>query len=120
MTPTYGRRWQTASSGRRSSTDARGLPCARRRTLPMSVVFVARQQIFDRAARLVGYELLYRPTASAFEKVSRDDSLRMTGATIVTAVLSIGLDQITGKTPAWINFPREMLLRHDFELLDPR
>ncbi len=86
----------------------------------MSVVFVARQQIFDRAARLVGYELLYRPTASAFERVSRDDSLRMTGGTIVTAVLSIGLDQITGKTPAWINFPREMLLRHDFELLDPR
>ena len=86
----------------------------------MSVVFVARQQIFDRSARLVGYELLYRPTATAHEAGAGADSLRMTGATIVSAVLSIGLDQITGNTPAWINFPRELLLRHDFDLLDPR
>jgi EAL and modified HD-GYP domain-containing signal transduction protein len=92
----------------------------------MSVAFVARQPIFDRESRLVGYELLYRATAYATDSGSDElggfgsDALRMTGATLVTSVLGIGLDQLTGSTPAWVNFPRELLLNHDFEVLDPK
>lgn len=86
----------------------------------MSVAFVARQPIFDRESRLVGYELLYRATAHANDSSSGGDSLRMTGATLVNSVLGIGLDQLTGATPAWVNFPRELLLSHGFEVLDPK
>jgi EAL and modified HD-GYP domain-containing signal transduction protein len=91
----------------------------------MSVAFVARQPIFDRRNRLVGYELLYRESLTATTAgVSREngpdaDALRMTGSTMVTSVLSIGLDSLTGGSPAWINFSRELLLHRDFELLDP-
>jgi c-di-GMP-related signal transduction protein len=88
--------------------------------LASSVAFVARQPIFDRDRRLVGYELLYRANpASEFAGVEASGS-QMTGSTLVNSVLGIGLDQLTGSAPAWVNFPRELLLNHDFEVLDPR
>ena len=84
----------------------------------MSDAFIARQPIFDREQRLVGYELLFRPSANA-SAAGRGDSLHMTSATLVNSVLAIGLEQTTGGSRAWINFPRELLIERDFELLDP-
>ncbi len=84
----------------------------------MSDAFVARQPIFDRQHELVGYELLYRPSESASGAGPTDD-LKMTSVTLVNTVLAIGMEQMTNGTHAWVNFPRELLLEHDFNLLDP-
>ena len=85
----------------------------------MSDVFVARQPIFDRENRLAGYELLYRPTYAAVA-AGDGDAEQMTGSLMVDSLLGIGLTQLTGGGRAWVNFSREPLLRHDFDLLDPR
>ena len=85
----------------------------------VSVAFVARQAIFDFDDRLVGYELLYRPTPQSAEAGTQASPEAMSASTIVNAVLSIGLSSLTGTKPAWINFPEEMLLSGQFEVLDP-
>ncbi len=85
----------------------------------MPEVFLARQPIFDARQRLVGYELLYRPSATA-TAAGEGSATDMTSYTLVTALLTIGLDQLTGGTRAFINFPRELLVHRAFELLDPR
>ena len=84
----------------------------------MSEAFVARQPIFDRQQALVGYELLYRPSPSATRARPTDD-IKMTSVTLVNPVLAIGMEQTTDGRRAWVNFPRELLLEHDFDLLDP-
>lgn len=81
--------------------------------------FVARQPIFDRERRLVGYELLYRAHGTA-TSAGNADMARMSGATLVNGVLDIGLDRLTGPVPAWINVPRDLLLDGTLEVLDPR
>ena len=81
-------------------------------------VFVARQPIFDRRYKLHGYELLYRPTARA-TAAGDADTTHMSSVTLVNAVLSIGLEVLTGGTRAFVNFPRELLLSHEFEVLHP-
>ena len=89
----------------------------------MTDVFVARQPIFDRDRKLVGYELLHRSSGTALDSGDSTTEMtpsEMTGSMMVDSLLGIGLDQLTGKVPAWINFSREPLLRHDFELLDPK
>lgn len=86
----------------------------------MSVAFIARQPIFDRRNDLVGYELLYRPGVAAVAAGVSADSVSMTGTTLVSGMLAIGLEQLTGKARAWVNFPRELLLAQDFDLLDPK
>ena len=85
----------------------------------MSVAFIARQPIFNRSSSLVGYELLYRPAPLAVAAGVAADSICMTGTTLISGMLAIGLDQLTGSARAWVNFPRELLLAHDFQLLDP-
>lgn len=85
----------------------------------MSDVFVARQPIFDRERRLVGYELLHRSTPAAVA-AGHGDSTLMTGSVMVNSLLGIGLRQLTGGVRAWVNFGRESLLRRDFDLLDSR
>jgi c-di-GMP phosphodiesterase len=68
-------------------------------------VAVARQPILDRAERIRGYELLYRPAGAA--------ALGPEGATsnvIVGALADIGLDALVGDLKAWVNVTREFLL----------
>jgi EAL and modified HD-GYP domain-containing signal transduction protein len=84
----------------------------------VSDAFVARQPIFDRQHALVGYELLYRPSLHANGAGPTDD-LKMTSVTLVNTVLAIGMEHTTNGLHAWVNFPRELLLEHDFDLLDP-
>jgi EAL and modified HD-GYP domain-containing signal transduction protein len=85
----------------------------------VSDAFVARQPIFDRQHSLVGYELLYRPSLTAAGAGPTDD-LKMTSVTLVNTVLAIGMEHTTDGQHAWVNFPRELLLEHDFNLLDPK
>jgi c-di-GMP phosphodiesterase len=84
----------------------------------MADMFIARQPIFDLDGQLVGYELLYRSTATATSAGSAS-LMKMSSSTLVAALLTIGLEQLTGGARAFINFPRELLVHHAFELLDP-
>lgn len=99
----------------------------------VSDTFVARQPIFNRGGARVGYELLYRADGDALSSGVSDvstaggeastsgfsEASRMTSNMLVSSVLTIGLDQLTGGSRAWVNFPRELLLSLDADLLDP-
>ena len=86
----------------------------------VSEVYLARQPIFDKNLQLAGYELLYRANAMATAAGTASDAVHMSSSTLVNSILSIGLDDLIGDAKAWINFPREMLLERDFDLLDPK
>lgn len=81
-------------------------------------VLVARQPIFDRADKLVGYELLYRAARSDVAAQGADHAT-MSSTTLVNAVLSIGFDRLIGRARAWINLPTEFLLHQEWRVLDP-
>ncbi|MBI2797093.1 MAG: EAL domain-containing protein [Gemmatimonadetes bacterium] len=85
----------------------------------VSDVFLARQPIYNRDLKLEAYELLYRhtPTATVAEGA---DTVTMSSTTLVNGVLNFGLESLTGGARAFVNFPREMLIERDFDLLDPR
>lgn len=71
-------------------------------------VFVARQPIFSRRAGVYGYELLFRDgVEQAFQG---GDGNRATSSVIETGLLNIGLTELTGGRPAFINFTRDLLL----------
>lgn len=82
--------------------------------------YVARQPIFDRERRLVGYELLYRSSLGSTSSAGQLDAMDMSRTTLVTGLLDIGLEQLTGPSRAWINVPRDMLLSDTIDLLDPK
>ena len=80
-------------------------------------VFVARQPIFDRHNRVFAYELLFR---SSFENVCRDVSLsEAAGRVLSGAVLTFGLEELTGGRKAFVNFTEDHLLSGAAELLPP-
>jgi EAL and modified HD-GYP domain-containing signal transduction protein len=80
-------------------------------------VLVARQPIFDRSDKLVGYELLYR-AASADTAARGADALTMSTTTLINGVLSIGFDRLIGRARAWINVPAQLLLDQHWRVLD--
>ena len=71
-------------------------------------VFVARQPIFDRALRVFAYELLFRTSDTDRAHILNPNAA--TSQVITASFLEIGLDQVTGGKPAFINFPRDLLL----------
>ena len=71
-------------------------------------VFVARQPIFDRQRAVAGYELLYRSGES--NSVGSGDADTITVVSLERALLSFGLETLTGDRDAWINASRHMLL----------
>jgi EAL and modified HD-GYP domain-containing signal transduction protein len=75
----------------------------------MSDVFVARQAIFDRDLNVVGYELLYRRAAED-DRAVFDDADRVSYQVVLSSFLDIGLDQIVGETPAFLNLTRGFFL----------
>jgi EAL and modified HD-GYP domain-containing signal transduction protein len=84
-------------------------------------VFVARQPIFDRNDRVVGYELLYRSNGLSSRAWTPGTGVdEMSSHVIVDAFLGIGLHRLTGGRRAYINCSRELLLSGNLELLDPR
>jgi c-di-GMP phosphodiesterase len=83
-------------------------------------IFVTRQPIFDRDGRLAAYELLY-PSAAMLQADPHVDpgAARMTGRVLVDAFVGMGMDNVTGGRPAFVNVSREMLVEGLLELLDP-
>ncbi|MEP6781957.1 MAG: EAL domain-containing protein [Gemmatimonadaceae bacterium] len=82
-------------------------------------VYVARQPIFDMGNRRIAYELLYRDgpltTKAGLQPVDV-----MCSEMALHALLTIGLDQLTGGATAWINITREHLLAGLHRLFDPK
>jgi c-di-GMP-related signal transduction protein len=67
-------------------------------------VYVGRQPIYDRRRRVIGYELLFRPHASATaSSLSNEEA---TAVVIVNTFTEFGLDELVGGRLAFINVPR--------------
>jgi EAL and modified HD-GYP domain-containing signal transduction protein len=82
-------------------------------------VHLARQPIFDVGNRCVAYELLFRasPVSTSAGGFSVDT---MCNDTALHAVVSIGLDRLTGGSPAWVNLGREHLVADLYRVFQPR
>ncbi len=70
--------------------------------------FVARQAIFDRRLNVVGYELLYRDSEENRAKFS--DVVQASAQTMLNAFVEIGLDNLVGNVPAYVNMAADFLL----------
>jgi c-di-GMP phosphodiesterase len=83
-------------------------------------VFIARQPIFDARDHRVAYELLYRASREATQAYVGDVSpALMCGDTALHALLSIGLEKLTGGTVAYVNVTEEHLLGELYKIFDP-
>src|SRR5207245_4161153 len=81
-------------------------------------IYVARQPIFEGERRLFGYELLYRRSAAAQSSADGPDSQHMSADVIVSALLGLGMSNLTGHGLAFVNFAREQLLARDWQLFE--
>jgi len=70
---------------------------------------VARQPILDRAERLQGYELLFRPHRGGRIE-GHEDLARMSIETLVNVFAAIGAQAVVGDYVAYVNTPRDVLL----------
>ncbi len=79
--------------------------------------YAARQPIFDRHKELHAYELLFR---DSLENVFPDvDGDQATSKLIEASQFNLGLEDFTGKHPAFINFSHELIVKK-FPLLLPK
>ena len=69
---------------------------------------VGRQPILDRDLNVVGYELLFR--TSAHEAPAPFDGNRATAEVIINTVTEIGLPNVVGQHPTFINFTDKLLI----------
>lgn len=72
--------------------------------------YVGRQAIFDRRLDVVGYELLYRDSME--NRAKFDDVAQASASTMLNAFLELGLDNLVGKVPAYVNMSADFLLGH--------
>jgi len=70
-------------------------------------IFIARQPIFDKQLNVVAYELLYR-NGRTNAAPSDDDSA--TSSVIINGLLMIGLETLTDKKKAFVNFTGNLLM----------
>ena len=71
--------------------------------------YAARQPILDKDKQLVAYELLFR---DSLDNVFPDiDPAQATSQIIAESELAMGLEDLTGKHPAFINFTLETLIK---------
>ena len=67
--------------------------------------YAARQPILNREKKLIGYELLFRDSLdNVFPNINEDEA---TSRLIEGSQLSLGLEDMTGDKPAFINFTLE-------------
>jgi len=71
--------------------------------------FVARQAIFDTKLDVVGYELLFRRAAHETTAIF-DDRDRASMRVLLDSFLDLGLDQLVGQLPAFLNLTRTFFL----------
>lgn len=76
---------------------------------------MVRQPIFDDRHEVVAYELLFHRASGGDTASDRE----MTSQVIANSLMDIGLHALTGDKPAYINFPRDMLLDDTAMLLPP-
>jgi len=81
-------------------------------------VFVARQAIFDRQLKVRGYELLARSCLDGVCAPARD--LMASLQVITNSYLSMGIENVLGGKPAFINFPQELLEDERALVLPPK
>lgn len=74
----------------------------------MDEIFVGRQPIYNRKLEVIGYELLYR--SSLHNQAQFLDGDQATGEVILNAFLELGLENISGRYPAFINLSRSFLV----------
>ena len=80
-------------------------------------VYLARQPPLTETSKVFGYELLYRSTSQAESCVGDKD---VAAARVLTdALLSIGLNGISGGCPVFLNLTRSLLLQDLSTLLKP-
>jgi c-di-GMP-related signal transduction protein len=85
---------------------------------PDDRVFVARQPIVDHGGRVFGYELLYR--GAARDTACEGPTALASARVLTSAVLSLGLDTLTGGRLAFLNFARELLVGGAGTLFQPQ
>ncbi len=83
----------------------------------MDNVYVARQPIFDRRMRVVGYELLFRDSTA--NRANVQDQEAATVSVVLNSLTEIGLKRIVGARGAWVKVPHE-LVRRGLAALLPR
>jgi len=82
-------------------------------------VYLARQPILDANRKPFAYELLFRSGANAGGAVIQD-ATQATARVLVNALNSVGIESLVGKSLAFVNCDRQMLLDRNFEPLDPK
>lgn len=80
-----------------------------------SEIFIGRQPIFDSMLKVIGYELLFR--SANVDGYDGADGDKATSQVINSALMEIGLDDLIGDVPAYINFTKELLINGTAELL---
>jgi c-di-GMP-related signal transduction protein len=72
-------------------------------------VYLARQPIFDKKEKVVGYELLFRSGFdNAYDNITDGDYA--SSSTLMNSFVNFGLDVLTEGKPAFINFTKKLLL----------
>jgi c-di-GMP-related signal transduction protein len=80
-------------------------------------VYVARQPIFNKQKKVIGYELLYRSGLQNF--FDHNDGDRATSDVITNSFSVIGLEVLTGGKRAFINFTENLLKSDIASILPP-
>jgi c-di-GMP phosphodiesterase len=83
----------------------------------MERVLVSRQPIYRADNSLRGYELLFRESDVALACFT--DGARATAQVLVNTLMEIGMDELVGRLPAFINFERTLLMGNYCESLPP-
>lgn len=73
----------------------------------MAQFFIARQPIYDRALKVIGYELLYRD--SDVNEARIEDPERASSDAILNSFIHIGIDTLTGSGLVFINLPKAFI-----------
>jgi len=81
--------------------------------------FIGRQPILDEKQQIIGYELLFRHSATAVDAVFEDD-LKACARVLVNTLSDMGAQWLLGDKLAFINVNEEMLHSDMLELLPPK
>jgi EAL and modified HD-GYP domain-containing signal transduction protein len=81
----------------------------------MERVLVSRQPIFRTDTAVMGYELLFRDGDTESANIS--DGARATAQVINNSMMEIGMDELVGRYPAFVNFESSMLMANYCESL---
>lgn len=76
----------------------------------MEDIFIARQPIYDHSLELLGYELLYRDGDRDGVYIDPKDGALASSRLIINTFLSIGLEEIVGSNPAFINLSADFFI----------